>query len=121
MQLLVEQAGDVVVVGLSGRADSVSAPNLARRLQEAVSGSAGRLVVDLSEVTYISSAGLSVLLAALKSTGETGGALVLCSLAECVREVFVLAGLLPLFTIAETRAAAVIAVRNGCTPGLRDR
>jgi anti-anti-sigma factor len=49
------------VFELSGEVDVTEAPSLRERLQEAVSNSDAALVVDLSEVTYIDSAGVNVL------------------------------------------------------------
>jgi anti-anti-sigma factor len=51
----------VAVIELSGDVDVTEAPRLRERLQEAVRNSDAALVVDLSEVTYIDSAGVNVL------------------------------------------------------------
>jgi anti-anti-sigma factor len=61
--------------------------------------------VDFSGVEYISSAGLRVLLVAAKRMG--GGGLVLCALTEPVRQVFDLAGFLPLFAVEASRDGAL--------------
>jgi len=91
----------------SGRLDSLSAPALKAALAAV---DARRLVVDLGRVDYISSAGLGVLFALAKRMRETGGALALCALGDQVRRVFDLAGYIPHFTVAATRAEAVALV-----------
>jgi len=121
MQVMVEESDGVAVVALSGRADSVAASSLARWVAEAAAIAGGRVAIDLGEVTYIRSAGLSVLLAASKAASEAGGLLVLCRLSEGVREVASLAGVLPVFSVTDPRAAAVIQARRGCTPALGNR
>jgi anti-anti-sigma factor len=51
----------VTVIELSGDVDVTEAPRLGERLQAAVTNSDAALVVDLSDVTYIDSAGVNVL------------------------------------------------------------
>jgi anti-anti-sigma factor len=121
MQVSVESVGAVRVVSLVGRADSVTAPALGRQLTDLVWQAPTGLVLDLSAVTYISSAGLSTLVTVLKVAEARGGSLVLCGLTVGVRQVFSLAGLLTRFVTADGRADAVETARNGCTPTVRDR
>ncbi len=66
-----------------------------------------RVVVDLSGVDYASSAGLLALDAIAGRIHVAGGTLVLCGLAEPVRLVLDLAGLLPHFTIEASAAEGV--------------
>lgn len=107
----VEDRGVVVIVP-AGRVDSTTSDELERRLRAVLDRKAPRVVVDLAHVEYISSAGLRVLLALAKRMREQKGALALASLGDSVRQVFELAGFLPLFTVAATRADAV-AVTSG--------
>ena len=102
----VEDRG-VVVIAPAGRVDSTTSDELDRRLRAVLDRKAPRVVVDLGQVEYISSAGLRVLLALAKRMREQKGALALASLGDAVRQVFELAGFLPLFTVAATRADAV--------------
>lgn len=60
------QAGDVLVWELSGSLDVASAPRLQDALEAAATASDRRLVVDLQDLEYVSSAGLRVLLMAAR-------------------------------------------------------
>jgi anti-sigma B factor antagonist len=51
-----------------------------------------RLVVDLSQLEYVSSSGLRVFLLAAKRLQATDGKIVLCALKDQIRQVFDLAG-----------------------------
>ena len=64
-------------------------------------------MVDFGGVEYISSAGLRVMLSLAKRVREKKGGLALCALGDGVRQVFELAGFLPLFVIQTTRDLAV--------------
>lgn len=106
MEIRLERSAGAVVVAPLGRIDSGSSEELEERLQDLLAGGDKRFVLDFAAVDYISSAGLRVLLL-LAGKLRSGGALVLCGLGESVREVFDLAGFLPLFVVEPTRDLAL--------------
>ncbi|MFH1501807.1 MAG: STAS domain-containing protein [Candidatus Eisenbacteria bacterium] len=59
----------------------------------------GPCVVDFTELEYVSSAGLSVLLAAQRRLGDDGHGLVLCGLSKHVSDLFRVAGFDAIFEI----------------------
>lgn len=63
----------VVVISPQGRLDAVSGPVLRKKLHERVESGDMRLVVDLSGVDLIDSAGLSALLSGLRVARQAGG------------------------------------------------
>ena len=67
-------------------------------------------VVDLSSVSYVSSAGLRVLLKGAKTAKASGHRLVLAGIAPSVREVFDISGFSTIFTIVEDMDAALAAI-----------
>jgi anti-anti-sigma factor len=104
---LSQAGGEVAVVAPEGRIDTNTSGELERMLFGHLGAGETRVLVDLSGVEYISSAGLRVLLKAAKTVREKGGRLVLCSLGQSVREVFDLAGLRPIFAIEDSRDLAL--------------
>jgi stage II sporulation protein AA (anti-sigma F factor antagonist) len=106
MEITEEREAGVLVVALAGRLDSLSSSELETRLLERAAREE-RLVVDLERVEYISSAGLRVLLRLLSKQRESKRDLVLCAMAEDVREVFELAGFLVIFAVERTRPLAI--------------
>ncbi|MFN2322948.1 MAG: STAS domain-containing protein [Trueperaceae bacterium] len=88
----VRPQGAATVVAVSGTVDAVTAPRFAEALQAEVAGGASKLVVDLADVAYISSAGLRAVLAALKAARAAGGDLRLAGAVPAVAQVFDLAG-----------------------------
>jgi anti-anti-sigma factor len=111
MELREEQVEGVTALAVRGRVDSTTAPALGQRLEAAVAAPASRLVVDLRELEYISSAGFRVLLVAAKRAEVAGSKLVLCSLSGKVRQLFDLGGFLDLFAITASRDDAIAAAR----------
>lgn len=107
MQITENRREGVLVVVPVGRVDSTTAASLEQALVGAIGRGERRLVVDFAGVDYISSAGLRALLIAARRVKESKGAWVLSSLGEPVRQVFELAGFLPLFTVEPTTERAV--------------
>ena len=110
MQIVEDKVGEALVIGPVGRVDSVSSAELERVVVARIDAGGRRLVLDLSGVEYISSAGLRVLLMAAKRLKAPPGALVLCGLGPSVRTVLELAGFLPLFAIEPGREQALARV-----------
>lgn len=92
MQIDEERIADALVLHAAGRIDGSTAPAFERALLDRLSARPGRMVVDLADVEYISSAGLRAILLAAKRGKALGCALALCRLREPVREVFDVSG-----------------------------
>ena len=78
MQIEHRQVGGVTVALLSGRVDSSVADDVTAQLDRLVNAGATRLVVNLKEVSYISSAGLRSIIVAAKLTRSLNGDMRLC-------------------------------------------
>lgn len=111
MDLSEERLDQVTALSVKGRIDSTTAAQFGQRLDAVVAVATGRLVVDLRDLEYISSAGFRVLLVAAKRADETGSRLVLCGLSSKVRQLFDVGGFLDLFSITATRDEAITAAR----------
>ena len=93
-----------------GRLDSASSPELERLVNEQIDGGARRVVFDLGDMDYVSSAGLRVILLAGKKLRAAHGKLALCGMRELVREVFEMSGFLQLFAVTPTVDEAIAKV-----------
>lgn len=105
------QQNDVLVLALSGRLDVATSPQLGTRLHTAFNRGNRRVVIDLAELEYVSSAGLRVLLAGLDQLEKAKGRLVLCRPSGYTREVLEVAGMETVFPIALTVEEAEVAAR----------
>src|SRR4249920_1843769 len=111
MKFAQERAGDVVIVRMVGRLDSSTAQPAEDNFARLIGDGSARLAVDLSDLEYISSAGLRVLLVVAKKVQQANGKVVLFGLVPSVREVFSISGFDQIFSIEPDAAAAVAAVR----------
>lgn len=107
MLIEVTTVGSVLVLTPDGRLDSTSAGPADEQITSHIKGGASRLVLDMSRVGYVSSAGLRVVLLVAKRLKQLGGRFVLCGLAEPVEEVFTISGFLQILTVVSTRDEAV--------------
>jgi len=111
MEFTQDLSGDVVIVKLSGRLDSGTAQPAEENFAQVLGDGALRLAIDMSNLEYISSAGLRVLLVVAKKVQQAQGRVVLYGLVRNVREVFAISGFDKIFAIQPDIAAAVAAVR----------
>jgi anti-sigma B factor antagonist len=81
------------VLALCGELDVVSAPELGQHLDEVLSKAHARVTLDLSELAFVDSAGVSVLIKAKQQAESNGRTLVLARATEQVHRVFALLGL----------------------------
>lgn len=81
------------VIRCAGRLNMVEAPNVKAFIDDAVRSGHSRLVLDLSEVSFVDSSGLGSLIAGLKRTRQAGGDLRIASAQEQVKMVLGLTNL----------------------------
>lgn len=92
MEVVEKIQGDIKVFSLSGSLDSNTSPGLEERIMGVIENGANKIVVDFSDLDYISSAGLRVLNKATKKLKKSEGKMILCSMQDYIREVFEIAG-----------------------------
>ncbi|OGV54431.1 MAG: hypothetical protein A2017_03910 [Lentisphaerae bacterium GWF2_44_16] len=99
MKIIQNEENGIVNLSISGRLDAVSAVEADREFNSVLDSGKTKLLIDLGELEYISSAGLRVLLVVAKRIQQKGGKVVLCKLAENVKEVFEISGFSSIFKI----------------------
>ena len=109
MEITTAAQGDVTVVSIAGRIDTVSAPELEGEINRTIDGGTRKILLDFSEVTYISSGGLRVLLATAKKLKNPEDRYGLCCLSADVHKIIRLAGFTSIFSIYETPGEALAA------------
>lgn len=89
--------GTKLTVALEGRLDTMTAPELDKEFHESLDGVTA-LVVDLTNLEYVSSAGLRVLLSAQKTMNKQGS-MTVKNVNEQIMEVFEVTGFTDILTI----------------------
>ncbi len=97
----------VTVIAVSGRIDSMNADELGENLSKQIEGGGKHIVLDLSQVSYMSSAGLRELVAAYRKAQSESGDLRLAQPSSRVQDVLEMSGLDTIFQIFPTQGDAV--------------
>jgi anti-sigma B factor antagonist len=95
------------VLPLKGEIDLHVSPSVTASLDGIIDKKPERLVVDLSDVTYIDSAGLAALIQAMQKVEAYGGKFLLAGLQETVRSIFEISRLDQVFQIFPDADAAL--------------
>ncbi|MDL2314287.1 STAS domain-containing protein [Desulfovibrio sp. OttesenSCG-928-C14] len=107
MEIKTRNQGGVHVVELGGHFDSASSAAFEETMLGLDAEGAQFLVLDMAQVSYISSAGLRSLLQLAKKLGARQGALRFVALKPAVREVFEISGFCSLFSIHDSLESAL--------------
>jgi len=107
MEVRKEQKEDVIVMNVSGRLDATTANDLEASLVPVIENEGNKIVINLEGLEYISSAGLRIMLLGMKMIKKVSGKMVICEMKEHIREIFEIAGFLPIFTIVATQDDAL--------------
>jgi anti-anti-sigma factor len=116
MEIIESRLGDVTVVAPKGHLDTVSSTPLEERLRALIEAGARQMLLDFTELDYINSSGLKVILITAKHLDAVGGKLVLCGLSANVRMIFEMIGFSRILTIVPGRDEAVRALAPDGAP-----
>lgn len=101
MEINVKSSGQVTLVEMAGDIDSNTAPQAQEQILPLVQPAA-KILLDMSGVEYMSSAGLRMLLSMYRQVSRQNGSIVLVGLAEEIKDTMSVTGFLNFFTIRDT-------------------
>ena len=107
MEINTRTEQSAVVVSIKGRVDTVTAPELERCLSEEIDRGENLLILNMTDLDYISSAGLRVVLLTAKKLKVKQGDILLSGLQGVVKEVFEISGFSTIFKIFDTEEDAL--------------
>jgi anti-anti-sigma factor len=111
VEIAEKRDGNLVILGPAGRLDNETSASFQIRLLDSIGSGAVGVLIDFSNVEYISSAGLRALLMASKQAKVTGCRLGVASLGSMVKEIFEISRFALLVQVFETAADAIPALR----------
>lgn len=109
MEIGEKQQGKVSVLMPVGRLDNETSPAFQVKLLYAVAAG-GAVLVDLSRVEYVSSAGLRAFMMASKRSKALNGRIAVAALAPMVKEIFSISRFSLIVEVFDTVAAATAAL-----------
>lgn len=109
MQINRESMPQCTLINLTGRLDGSTSPVFDQEIVKRLDADNRRVVIDMSAVDYISSAGLRVVLMAVKRAKSLGGGVWIAALQPSVKEVFEMSGFGKIIPLLGTRDDALAA------------
>lgn len=112
MMIVTERKDDVLIFGVNGRLDGYAASQVAVEIERNLRDDDRSVVVDLDGLTYMSSAGIRVLLALQKKVKARNGGIALCNIGEYPKNVLSMAGFDKVFPTFPSREEAFREMRK---------
>jgi anti-sigma B factor antagonist len=99
----------IINITIKGRLDAATSPVAEESINKILEGAENRLLFDFSDLEYLSSGGLRVILGASKEIRRRDGKVALCCLNQYVNEIFEVSGF-----------SAIIPIKESVAEGLKD-
>jgi anti-anti-sigma factor len=102
MEITHKEESGILLIALKGRLDGSTVQSAERSINEILGSGSDRLLFDFSELEYLSSGGLRVILSAAKEIKRRAGRIVLCAMQNYVKEIFEVSGFTAIIPIKDT-------------------
>ena len=102
MEITHKEESGILFVAIKGWLDGLHISNAERSINELLERGSDRLLFDFSELEYLSSGGLRVVLSAAKEIKRREGRMALCAMQGYVKEIFEVSGFTSLIPIKDT-------------------
>ena len=99
MKINITRDSNEVIVRLTGRLDTPGAQEIAPQVNELLDDTGKTVILDCTDMSYISSSGLRIFLTLRKAAADKGGKIIVRNICINIRNVFMMTGFLNLFEI----------------------
>ena len=99
MEVKIVREDKSVTAFLIGRLDTPASLEIAPEMNALADDAAGTIVLDCTELSYISSSGLRIFITLRKAAAAKGGRIIVRNISNEIRSVFMMTGFLNLFEI----------------------
>jgi len=106
MKITKRNKDEVICLELSGRLDTNTSKDLEKAISELSIAKETKLLLDFTDIEYVSSSGLRVILLTAKKIKSESGKLVLFGMKDVIKEVFDMTGFTPILNIVSTAEEA---------------
>ena len=108
MNTIIKNEGDISIISLTGSLDTNTSKEAEDQINKLLEEGSIKLLIDLTDLDYISSSGLRILLSTSKKLKSLRGEMRICGLNETVNEVFEISGFTMIFKIFKTLEEAKV-------------
>lgn len=112
MTLNEEKTNGVLALRVRGKIHTQNSEELLKKLDSLIDQGERHLLLDFSDVDYINSSGLRVLMTVAKQLNDLGGKMVLAAVTELIQQVLRISGCAAVIGIYPSREEAFIALKD---------
>lgn len=117
----IEEKNSVKVLNLKGYLDAYTSLKFEEVMKNLVEGGSYKLVVNMKNLSYISSAGFGVFMAFVDEVRKNGGDIKFCCLSEKIDEIFELLGFKHIFSVLNSENEAIKAFEKAKGKNVKER
>ena len=110
LELITKEINNVLVIDLKGNLDTNTSPDAETRINNYLESGTTKIVINLEQTNYVSSAGLRIFLATAKNITAANGALKLCSPNDVVKEILYISGFSTILDVKPSEDEALSAL-----------
>lgn len=99
MEVNISRENNIITVHFSGRMDTPGAQEITPQMNALAEEASCTIILDCTELTYISSTGLRIFLTLRKAAADKGGKIIVRNICNDIRNVFMMTGFLNLFEV----------------------
>lgn len=107
MEIIQEKNDGVIILQLKGRFDAGTSSDLENGIIPLIADGLKGMAIDFSQLDYINSSGLRIVLMAAKKISKVGGKMVLFSMKDHIKEVFDMTGFSSIIPVVQSRNEAL--------------
>lgn len=107
MEFITNQEGNILVMKLKGRLDTNASADFEQQIEQTIDPDTKNMIIDCSDLEYICSRGLGLIIHAAKKLKSNHGELILCSMEDYIEEVFEISGFNKFLKIVASKEVAV--------------
>lgn len=100
MKTTIQQEGNTLIAKFEGRLDTAAAVQTTEDIKPLLAAANTEIILDCTELEYISSSGLRIFLTIRKEAAAKGSKVIVKNISADIRQVFVMTGFISLFEIA---------------------
>jgi anti-sigma B factor antagonist len=99
MEVKITRGNSGITAKLIGRMDTPASQEIAPQMNALAEEASGTIILDCTELTYISSSGLRIFITLRKAAAAKGGKIIVRNISNEIRSVFMMTGFLNLLEI----------------------
>ena len=107
MEIKIKEVGDIRVAYIVGKLDTSTSPEAEAKIGELLNAGVNKIVINLEELSYLSSSGLRVFLGTAKKLMAIGGTVKLCCPNAVVKEILEISGFNTILDVRKTEEVAI--------------